>query len=181
MGNIPGFNHFLMRFGYLFLAWLLALQPIFFSNAITKVSFCSTLLLFFVPLVIDYLGFVVYTKWGTFLKMVGAYTTSIAIVFVIAVSYEGISLDLENKMVGIFSFSQVWWGIVFWVGLSCADWIYFTRDPMEEQLRPVVVSKTREDFSYEKPVSMNSKIRHHTKKYEEQFVSAATTEGGDEE
>ncbi|MDY7965265.1 hypothetical protein [Bacillus thuringiensis] len=176
MGELKGNNHYLIRFLYLLIAWCVAIKPIFLSNETSKVAFCSTLFLFFVPLTIDYLGMSVNTNLGVLLKNIGFYSTLLPIVVIICITFEGLEVDLTSKMMYGISFYVIWWGLLTWIALSFIDWIYFSYNPVEKKVSEEIVSEVREGLRYNIPNPMDSRIDYHEKQYEAEI--AASNEGG---
>lgn len=176
MGDLKGNNHYLIRFLYLLIAWCVAIKPIFLSSETSKVAFCSTLFLFFVPLTIDYLGMSVNTKLGVLLKNIGFYSTLLPIVVIICITFEGLEVDLSSKMMYGISFYVIWLVLLTWIALSFIDWIYFSYNPVEQKVSEEIVSDVREGLRYNIPNPMDSRIDYHEKQYEAEI--AASNEGG---
>ncbi|MEN1939002.1 hypothetical protein AAIE21_26615 [Paenibacillus sp. 102] len=176
MGELKGNNHYLIRFLYLLIAWCVAIKPIFLSNDTSKVAFCSTLFLFFVPLTIDYLGMTVNTKLGVILKNIGFYSTLLPIVVIICITFDGLEVNLISKMMYGISFYVIWWVLFLWIVLSFVDWIYFSCSSVEKKVSEEIVSDVREGLRYNIPNPMDSRIDYHEKQYEAEI--AASNEGG---
>ncbi|WP_144597392.1 hypothetical protein [Bacillus cereus] len=176
MGDLKGNNHYLIRFIYLLIAWCVAIKPIFLSGETSKVAFCSTLFLFFVPLTIDYLGMTVNTKLGVFLKNVGFYSTLLPVVLILCITFDGLEVDLTSKMFYGISFYVLWWVLFIWIALSFVDWIYFSCSQVEKNVSEEIVSDLREGLRYTIPNPMDDRINYHEKQYETEM--AASNEGG---
>ncbi|MDF3555411.1 hypothetical protein [Bacillus cereus] len=176
MGELKGVNHYFIRFLYLLSAWCIAIKPIFLSDTTTKSTFCSTLFLFFVPLVIDYWGMTVHSRIGNILKHVGVYTTILPIVLVFCINFDGLDINLTTKTMYGISFYGLWWGLFLWVALSFVDWVYFSFNTAEKQVSEEIVSEIRKGLRYNIPNPMESRIDYHEKQYEAEI--AASNEGG---
>lgn len=181
MGDVKGLNHYLVRFLYLIMAWIIAIKPVFLSDDTTKVSFCSTLFLFFVPLLIDYLGIRVHSKGSSILKHVGIYSTGIAIFLILLVTFDNSILNMNSKELFTISFYNIWWILLFWVGLSLIDWIHFTNDPLENQIRAETIKRSRKDIDINLPKTMEERMKPYEKHYESMINDTDTAASKEDE
>ncbi|PGB21671.1 hypothetical protein COM06_30025 [Bacillus toyonensis] len=183
MGDVKGINHYLVRFLYLAMAWFIAIKPVFLSEDTTKITFCSTLFLFFVPLLIDYWGIKINSMGSLILKHVGIYSTGAAlfIILLVMLDLDDSILNMNSKELFTIPFYNIWWLLLFWVGLAVADWIHFTNDPLENLVRQETIRRSREDIGVPLPKDMDERQKPYEDHFEDLINETDTAATKDEE
>jgi hypothetical protein len=120
---MKGMNHLTIRAIYLILAWFIALKSVLLSTSTDKVTLYSSLFLYFLPLLVDYLGFKSYSPKGELVKTIGGWLTLGAVVFTLVGVLGGIPLDIKDGTISGLPLRYIWYGSGIWIILAISDWI----------------------------------------------------------
>lgn len=164
-------NHLFWRFVYLGACWWIALKPVLIPSPPGKVDptgILSTMFLFFMPLLIDYWGFITITKLAKRLRKINYIVTISCIIFIgFALLQGGSPLNVTAKTLYGIDLKIIWYGSFIWVVLAFIDWITLSVYPKEAKAQKKlqkVIQKEQNKILKETP--LQKRISYYEKQLE---------------
>jgi hypothetical protein len=161
-------NHLFWRFIYLGACWFVALRPVLTSDKVDPQNVLSTLFLFFMPLLIDYWGFLVITKFARTMRRINFYITLGCTIVIGMGTFSGVNpINVDEKKLYGLSLNTLWYLLSLWVFLALIDWITLTVYRKEARAQANVQKAMRKEQSkILKETPLKKRITYHEKDLE---------------